>query len=237
MSDTAAFAEPVASPPAATSTELAASLAARLCHDLISPASAIVSGVDLLEDPSAADMKDDALNLIGASARKLVAVLAFARVAFGASASAETFRSDELRKLTEGVFAPLRPTLDWAVTPQTINKPAARALLNLAQLGAAAVATGGVVRLTAVEERGDLLMAAEATGPRPRLRPEVDTGLRGAPLGEGLMHGHWVQAFYVHSFLAAAGGAVDAHAAEDRVTLRARAPLQACDGAPQSTAP
>ena len=31
--------------------ELAAFLAARMCHDFISPASAIVSGLDLLEDP------------------------------------------------------------------------------------------------------------------------------------------------------------------------------------------
>lgn len=204
--------------------ELAASLAARLCHDLISPASAIVSGVDLLEDPSAAEMRDDALNLISASARKLVAVLAFARVAFGASASAESFKSDELRKLAEGVFASLRPTLDWAVAPPVLNKPAARTVLNLAQLGAGAVATGGQVRITAQEEGGEVLMAAECTGARPRLRAEVGQGLRGEPLGEGLLHGNWVQAFYLHSFLTAAGGRVDAAAAEDRVVLRARAP-------------
>lgn len=224
MTDALLDDEPSPEPPV-TSVELAASLAARLCHDLISPASAIVSGVDLLEDPDAQDMRDDALNLIGASARKLVAVLSFARVAFGASASAESFKSDELRKLTEGVFAPLRPTLDWAVTPEVLNKAAARALLNLAQLGAGAVATGGVVRLSAVEEGGALLMAAECTGPRPRLRPEVVSGLAGEALGEGLMHGHWVQAFYLHGFLAAAGGNVDAAGAEERVTLRARTPL------------
>lgn len=214
-----------AAAPVAGSAELAASLVARLCHDLISPASAIVSGVDLLEDPSAADMKDDALSLISQSARKMVAVLAFSRVAFGASAAAESFQSAELHKLSEGIFASIRPNLDWGVAVAVLNKPAARTLLNLAQLGAGAVATGGTVRLTAVAEGGDLLMAAECTGPRPRLRPEVATGLRGEPLGEGLMHGHWVQAFYVHTFLTAAGGHVDSAAAEDRVTLRARAPL------------
>lgn len=217
-----------AEPEAAAGTsapELAASLAARLCHDLISPASAIVSGVDLLEDPSAGDMRDDALNLIGASARKLVAVLAFARVAFGSSASAESFRSDELRKLTEGVFASVRPTLDWAVAEPVLGKAAARTLLNLAQLGAGAVATGGVVRLTAqADADGEVLLAAECSGARPRLRPEVALGLRGEPLGEGMLHGNWVQAFYLHAFITEAGGRVDAAAAEDRVVLRARAP-------------
>ena len=226
MTDLPDIADPseAASAPPGPSAELAASLAARLCHDLISPASAIVSGVDLLEDPSAADMRDDALGLIGASARKLVAVLAFARVAFGASASAESFKSDELRKLTEGVFAPLRPTLDWAVAAPTLNKPAARTLLNLAQLGAGVVATGGQVRLSAEEQGGEVLMAAECTGARPRLRAEVAQGLKGEPLGEGLLHGNWVQAFYLHSFLTAAGGRLDAAVADERVTLRARVP-------------
>ena len=224
MTDLPDLSDPASRAPG-PSAELAASLAARLCHDLISPASAIVSGVDLLEDPSAADMRDDALNLISASARKLVAVLAFARVAFGASASAESFKSDELRKLTEGVYAPLRPTLEWAVAAPTLNKPAARTLLNLAQLGAGAVATGGQVRLTAQEEGGEVLMAAECTGARPRLREEVAQGLRGESLGEGLLHGNWVQAFYLHSFLTEAGGRVDASVADDRVTLRARAPV------------
>src|SRR3990167_11005952 len=73
-----------AQPPEAA--ELAAQIAARLCHDFISPASAIVSGLDLLEDPTAQDMREDAMTLIAQSARKLADQLQFCRVAFGASA-------------------------------------------------------------------------------------------------------------------------------------------------------
>jgi len=54
--------------PAYRTAEIAAYLAARMCHDFISPASAIVSGLDLLEDPSAQDMREDAMSLIAASA-------------------------------------------------------------------------------------------------------------------------------------------------------------------------
>ena len=86
------------------------------------------------------------------------------------------------------------------------------------------MATGGEVRLTAVEQGGEVLMAAECTGARPRLRPEVAQGLRGEALGEGLLHGNWVQAFYLHAFLTAAGGRVEAAVDEERVVLRARAP-------------
>jgi histidine phosphotransferase ChpT len=64
--------------------ELAAYLAGRMCHDFISPASAIVSGLDLLEDPSAQDMREEAMSLVSTSARKLADLLQFSRVAFGA---------------------------------------------------------------------------------------------------------------------------------------------------------
>ena len=123
--------------------ELAALLAGRLCHDVISPASAIVSGLDLLADPTAADMQADAMSLIAGSARKLVAQVAFARVAFGASSAAETFDPRELEKLTRAVFAHVRADLDWAVTLTGVGKAAARALLNLAQLAGGALPTAG----------------------------------------------------------------------------------------------
>ena len=91
MSEDTAFTPSSFGPGAIRPAELAAYLAARLCHDFISPASAIVSGLDLLDDPAAQDMREEAMGLIATSARKLADMLSFARVAFGASASAETF--------------------------------------------------------------------------------------------------------------------------------------------------
>jgi histidine phosphotransferase ChpT len=209
--------------PAARPAELAAYLAARMCHDFISPASAIVSGLDLLDDPSAQDMREEAMGLIATSARKLADLLQFSRVAFGASSSAETFDVRDLEKLAQGVFAHMRAELEWTVEPPAINKPAARALLNLAQMAGAALPTGGTARIRAVQEAGAIAIAAEATGPRARLRPEVLRGLQGEPLGEGL-HGHWVQAYYVHLFLADAGGRVFADVSEERVVFAATIP-------------
>ncbi|HZZ69173.1 MAG TPA: histidine phosphotransferase family protein [Phenylobacterium sp.] len=203
--------------------ELAAYLAARMCHDFISPASAIVSGLDLLEDPTAQDMRDDAMGLIGSSARKLADLLAFTRVAFGASASAEVFDARELERLAQGVFAHIRAELDWQVEPPGVSKPVARTLLNLAQMAGAALPTGGVARVRVVEEGASIAIAIEATGPRARLRPEVLGGLRGEGPGDGL-HGHWVQARYVNLFVTDAGGRVFADVAEEKVTLAATIP-------------
>ena len=39
-------------------------IAPKLCHDFISPSGAIMSGLDLLNDPSSQDMRDDAVGLI-----------------------------------------------------------------------------------------------------------------------------------------------------------------------------
>ncbi|MFL5297442.1 MAG: histidine phosphotransferase ChpT [Phenylobacterium sp.] len=203
--------------------ELAAHLAARLCHDFISPASAIVSGVDLLEDPANQDMREDAMSLIAASARKLADLLQFCRVAFGASASAETFDARELEKLARGIFGHMRAELDWQVEAEAVNKPTARALLNLAQLAGAALPTGGVAKVRAVQEAAQVAIAVEAAGPRARLRPEVLAGLRGEGAGEGL-HGQWVQARYVNLFVGDAGGRVFADAAEEKVTFAATIP-------------
>lgn len=203
--------------------EVAAFLAARMCHDFISPASAIVSGLDLLEDPTAQDMRDDAMSLIAGSARKLSDLLEFTRVAFGASASAEIFDSRELNRLAQGVYAHMKAELDWQVEPPGLSKPAARAVLNLAQIAGAALPMGGTTKIRVVEQDGQFAISAEGSGPRIRMKPEVLAGLRGEPLTEGLA-GHWVQAYYVHLFLGDAGGRVFADITEEKVTFVATIP-------------
>jgi len=209
--------------PDVTAEDLAAKLAARLCHDFMSPASGIVSGLDLLEDPGAKDMQAEAMDLIASSARKLVDQLTFARVAFGAYASADVFDTRELETLAQGVFAHVRPTLEWAVEPEQLGKPAARALLNLVQIAAGALAVGGVARASVRIENGWAAVIVEASGPRARLHDEVLKGLKGLPLGEGLS-GRWVQAYYLHALVKAAGGMVAAEAGEDSVSFRAAVP-------------
>lgn len=210
-------------PEAVSAPDLAAQLAGRLCHDFISPASAIASGLDLLDDPSAADMRAEAMDLIAGSARKLVALLAFSRVAFGASSAAENFAASELQTLIQGVYAHMRPELDWAVGLPELNKPSARALLNMAQIVAGAFPSGGTVRLSAESQSEAVVVEALATGTRSRLRPEVATGLLGEPLGQGL-GGPWVQAYYLAALVARAGGRLDFEAVEDRVRITARLP-------------
>lgn len=203
--------------------ELAARLASKLCHDFISPAGAIVSGLDLLEDPAAKDMRDDAMELISASARKLVDHLAFARVAFGAVAGVAMFDCAELERLTRGVYAHVRAELDWAVDAAQLPKAPAQTLVNIAQLAAGALPLGGVARMELAQDGEGYRITASARGPKARLHAEVAAGLAGEPLGDGLA-GRWVQAYYVHALALAAGGRLESAAEEELVTLGARLP-------------
>src|SRR3954467_11382201 len=68
-------------------------LAARLCHELISPIGAIANGVELLgeDDP---EFVRDATALIGQSAKKAGQRLQFYRFAYGSSATGDTAGPD-----------------------------------------------------------------------------------------------------------------------------------------------
>jgi histidine phosphotransferase ChpT len=210
-------------PSEASALELAAHVAAKLCHDLIAPAGAITMGLDMLEDPDSQDLRDDALALVAASARKFVALLSFNRVALGASAAAESFDVAELERLTRGVFADVRADLDWTIEAESLGKPVARVLLNLAQIGAGVLPSGGVAHLsvTAAGDATEVRLVAE--GAKPKLRPDTEAGLAGAPLGE-LFAGHWVQAYYLSQLVAAANGRLETETGETRVVICAILP-------------
>ena len=196
---------------------LAALVAGKLCHDFISPAGAISSGLDLLKDPTAQDMRDDAMGLIEASAKKMVALVAFARVAFGASTSAERFSGAELAELVSGLTEGGRATLDWRADGGDYSKAQARALVNLAYLTLAALPSGGAATITT--ERGDRLkISGVAEGARARLKPEAVAGLSGRPLSEGLP-GQWVQPYWLWLTANDAGGSLNVEAEDGRVAL------------------
>ena len=206
--------------------DLAAKLAARLCHDFISPVSAIVSGLDLIDDPEQQDMREDAMALIAASAKKLAALLSFSRIAFGGSQAAGTFDVRELESLTAAVFEHVRAELDWSVEPPSLGKAAARAILNLAQLGATALPVGGraIVRGTCGDD-GAVVLTLAAEGARARLRPEAVDGLEGRQFGDGMV-GHWVQAYFLRAIVDQAGGTMTYALEDGAVRLRIELPAQ-----------
>lgn len=205
------------------SQTLATLVAGKLCHDFISPAGAISSGLDLLKDPSAQDMRDDAMGLIEASSRKMIALVNFARVAFGASTSAERFSGAELKALVDGLTEGGRALVDWKVEDTTYSKPQSRALVNLAYLTAAALPSGGTATIITRREHDELIIEGLAEGNRARLKGEAVAGFAGLPLEEGLP-GQWIQPYWLWLTAHDAGGALTTETEDGRVVLKIRMP-------------
>lgn len=202
---------------------LAALVAGKLCHDFISPAGAISSGLDLLRDPTAQDMRDDAMGLIEASARKMVALVGFARVAFGASTSAERFSGGELGELVAALADGGRATLAWQADGGDYSRAQARALVNLAWLTLAALPSGGTATVSTRRDGAGLTIGGVAEGARARLKPEAEAGLAGRPLTEGLP-GQWIQPYWLWLTARDSGGSLEVAADEGRVVLTVHMP-------------
>jgi histidine phosphotransferase ChpT len=204
--------------------ELAAAISAKLCHDMISPTSAINSGIDMLKDDDS-ELKDEALSMIDESATKLGVLLEFYRVAFGASASAEAFDVKILEDLTRRIFEYMRADLDWEIPFETLPKPAAKALINIAQIAGSALPRGGQAVLRAhASESGGIVLTARSEG-RIILKNEVTEGLSGRPLGEGMV-GYWVQGYYLTSFVKDAGGVLAFEKGDESFSIAVRLPTK-----------
>lgn len=206
--------EPLAAPPA--EPDLPSLTAGKLCHDFIGQVGAIISGLDLLEDESAADMRDDALAMIAASARKLAALMEFDRIAYGASGGADLFASHELEKLTRAVFTFMKPELDWRIDAEQMNKAAAKAAMGLAQIAGAALIAGGTVKVRGGAAGGRFVLRVEGTGPKCRLKAEALAGLRGEGAGDGLA-GQWIQAALIHRQIESRDGRIAVEVEDERL--------------------
>src|ERR1700741_4295388 len=104
-------------------TDLAAMLCSRVCHDLINPVGAIGNGLEVLADPTQAEMAPYARELITNSARQAQAKLEFARLAYGASSTAGTeLDTRECERVTKLLFANEKADLDWQVAPMHMAK-------------------------------------------------------------------------------------------------------------------
>src|SRR5712672_4520664 len=105
---------------AATSLEaldLAALLCSRVCHDLISPAGAIVNGLEVLEESKDEETKTFALDLIKKSARTASARLQFCRLAFGAAGSAGAqIDTGDAQTMARGFLEDDKTKLTWNLT-------------------------------------------------------------------------------------------------------------------------
>lgn len=160
----------------ANDLRIAELLAARLCHELVSPIGAINNGVELLTDDP--DFAADAAALIEQSAVQATRRLQFYRIAYGSTAS---IAADLARKATLDLFADGKITCAW---PESLALPVGTKLAcNLLLVAAEALPRGGSLTLAAAAAAGIEVLAA---GEGVRLPGHLPDGLRGALTGEAI---------------------------------------------------
>ncbi len=163
------------------STHFAALLCSRLCHDLLSPVSALGNGLELMASEKDSAMRAQCLELVEQGARASAARLKFFRLAFGAAGgSGQSVTAEELRELLAGLAADNgRLTLEWAVEPAMLSKAAAKVLLNLGAIGLDSLVRGGTLAIGAEHTGGQTEIAVRATGPRIAFDAEIGRALSG----------------------------------------------------------
>lgn len=183
-----------------SATDLAAMLCSRVCHDLINPIGAIGNGLEVLADPSQAEMADGARELIASAARQSRAKLEFARLAYGASSTAGTeIDTRECERVARILFEIEKADLDWQVPLVLLPKHKAKLFMNMLLIAAGSVPRGGMVTAAISGDAGQETFEFTSTSdPEKRQKTLVPSGaaelLSGAP-PEGV-DARGIQPFY-----------------------------------------
>ncbi|MCZ0737760.1 histidine phosphotransferase ChpT [Phreatobacter sp. AB_2022a] len=210
------------SPVSLDGLDLAALLASRVCHDVISPVGAIVNGLELMEDGADEATAELALDLIRKSAKTASARLQFCRIAFGAAGSAgSAIDTRDAQAVAANFFNDDRTSVDWQVPAAYLPKNRVKLLLNLLMLGAAAIPRGGVIRVETIGEGDGTGFLVTVTGLNARIPPHAVELVAGIPGNEqGTIDAHAIQPYYTGLLARAAGVSVTIEKVDDKVVLR-----------------
>lgn len=158
---------------------LSALMSSRLCHDLINPIGALSSGLEVLGDPAMdAAMQEAALDLIRSSAEKSVALLKYARLAYGASGGVGAeLPYGEARNVLSALLAWTKARLDWRIAPGDAPKEEVKALLVIGAAAADCVPRGGDIVIEGARGGYEIRVA----GQKVILQDDVSRALQGDP--------------------------------------------------------
>jgi histidine phosphotransferase ChpT len=179
-----------------SSLDLAALLCSRVCHDLISPAGAIVNGLEVLEDSKDEETKTFALDLIKKSAHVASARLQFCRIAFGAAGSAGAqIDLGDAGSVAKGFIEDDKVKLAWNLPRVMLPKNRVKLALNLLLIGIQAIPRGGTLAIDPVGEGETLAFRVSATGLNARVPPTALELLGGGEAGRTI-DAHAIQPYY-----------------------------------------
>ena len=153
--------------------QIAELLCSRLCHELASPIGAVNNGIEMIEEFDGS-MLQDALPLIGSSAKMAAARLNFYRMAYGTAGTQSIASLNDLKELAGSYFAEGRTGLSW---PADSLEPAledgwGKLLLNILSLAADTLPRGGVLSVAFDEDSSAARITVAAEGEGARISEE-----------------------------------------------------------------
>ncbi len=155
-------------------------LCSRLCHDLISPVSAINNGLEFLQGDDPA-MFEDALGLVKHSGAQAADRLGYFRVAFGAGGDRESIGMNEIKALAASFAAEKGLEIVWigseSADDAEIGRDMGKLLLNLILFCADCFPRKGTISLEMAIQRENPAISIQLEGDRCQVRHDVQPGL------------------------------------------------------------
>jgi histidine phosphotransferase ChpT len=202
--------------------DLAALLCSRVCHDLISPAGAIVNGLEVLEESKDEETKIFALDLIKKSAKTASARLQFCRIAFGAAGSAGAqVDLGDAESVARGIIEDEKVKLAWNLPRLLLPKNRVKLLLNMLLVATQSIPRGGILAVEGDGPAEVMTFKISARGLNARIPPAVPALLAGTP-ESGTVDAHGIQTFYAGLLARTSGLAVSIEADGDAIVVAAR---------------
>ncbi len=206
--------------------DLASLLCSRLCHDLLSPVGALNNGLELLADEKDPEMRKRCFELLEQSAKISADKLKFFRLAFGAAGGfGEMVPVQEPRALVDALVSNNeRISVNWALSGDTLPKPAVKTLLNLSLIGIEALVRGGTLDIGAEMRDGASEIVIRAAGPRIAFDPIIGRALEGK-LAADELSSRTAPAYMLSELASGLGGGLQFALSDDALVLGAVLPV------------
>jgi histidine phosphotransferase ChpT len=193
-------------------------LCSRICHDLISPVTAINNGMELLDDDPG-DMLNDIKDLLMNSASEGAGKLQYFRLAYGLGGDPDgEIGIGSAADLTVRLEKHEKSSISWpADRERMLPRLTIKSAMNMVLMAIEALPRGGAI--TVSFDNGGIQVIAAGQG----ARVEADS-LKTLTAGTSVdsVTPRSIQTFFTGQVVAAAGGAISIDASEtDKVTLRA----------------
>jgi histidine phosphotransferase ChpT len=192
---------------------------------MLSPVGALSNGLELLAVEKDPEMRQRCFELLDQSARISADKLKFFRLAFGAAGGfGELIPVNEAKALIDALVANnARIVINWALSSDSLPKPAIKTLLNFAHIGIEALPRGGTLDVAAEFRDGTSEIVVRAAGQRIAFDRDIGRALEGT-LPEGDLSSRTAPAAMINQLAQAQEGKLQYALAEDALVLGAVLP-------------